>query len=357
MSKPKETVTNNDNDNDKSLEALVRYDPPIAFSKCIRPVANFLWKHKLCKTIHPLKLLAIYGGMGSVYLSLSKHQRFLRGSLIAAGALPVFGSALFMSMCLHMFSKNRKPALESAQDLLLERIKSGRASRKAAYDVFLPPSTIAPVAGMIFFPGALVSHTAYASIAAALSDGGILVVVISLEPVRFVADAHVNRQMALGAMKDVLANHDGLVVDEWVLAGHSAGAMTALNLGVENEENVIHPSISKIVVCGIGRNETGEGSLRTSSRPFQVLVVNGTEDVLLKMVTKKEHEDFVNHLLPRAESDDETNNLGRTKFVAIEGGSHAQFADYHSPMDGSPSISREDQQRIFIEAAADFLSK
>eukprot|EP00584_Thalassiosira_punctigera_P014530 CAMPEP_0172572422 /NCGR_PEP_ID=MMETSP1067-20121228/135052_1 /TAXON_ID=265564 ORGANISM="Thalassiosira punctigera, Strain Tpunct2005C2" /NCGR_SAMPLE_ID=MMETSP1067 /ASSEMBLY_ACC=CAM_ASM_000444 /LENGTH=261 /DNA_ID=CAMNT_0013364959 /DNA_START=246 /DNA_END=1034 /DNA_ORIENTATION=+ len=259
-----------------------------------------------------------------------------------------------------MFANKRQPAFISAQDLLLGRISNGRAQRKKEHDVYLPPPSTAPMkplVGLVFFPGALVNHTAYASIAAALSDKGILVVVISLEPTRFVADIEINRQKAKEAIHDVVrANH--VVVDEWVLAGHSAGAMTALNLAVENEEKVIDASISKAVVCGVGRNETGEkgATLRSNSTPFQVLVMNGTEDGILKFVTKQQHEDFVNLLPPSQDDGNNDGCVGRTKFVTIDGGNHAQFGDYGpSSMDGTASISSQEQQRIFVEATADFL--
>ncbi len=43
--------------------------------------------------------------------------------------------------------------------------------------------------GIIIYPGALVNHRAYAPIASRLSDEGFLVVVMSLEPVRFSTDS------------------------------------------------------------------------------------------------------------------------------------------------------------------------
>ncbi len=331
-----------------SYEDLVKHDPPLPIHKGVIPVVSFLWNAKICKSIHPLKLLAAYGGMGALYKSLPNDQKWLRGGLMALGMLPILGFSLFATAAALMFSKNRKTSFESAQTLLLERLESKRAIRKQdKFDIFVPAQQ--PKIGVIFFPGALVSHTAYAGIAAALSDKGILVVVLSLEPVRFIADTETNRRIALDALKDLSTNHD-VKVDEWILAGHSAGAMTALNLAIENEseESTIHPSISKVVLCGVSRNETGSdlGSLRESNKTFSALVVNGTNDGILKYVSEKEKEAF-EHQLPED-----------AKFVSVEGGNHAQFAHYGpQSMDGEATISMEEQQKILVETTASFLSK
>ena len=73
-------------------------------------------------------------------------------------------------------------------------------------------------------------------------------VVLSLEPTRFVADVEANKKMALEAMQDVLSMSD-VNVDEWVLAGHSAGAKTAINLVTE-----MKPDISKLLLFGVGES-------------------------------------------------------------------------------------------------------
>ena len=191
----------------QSFEDLVKHDPPLPIHKGVIPVVSFLWNAKICKAIHPLKLLAVYGGMGALYKSLPKDQKWARGGLMTLGMLPILGFSLFTTAAVLMFSKNRKASFESAQTLLLERLKSKRAIRKQdKYDVFLPVQEAK--IGVIFFPGALVSHTAYAGIAAALSDKGILVVVLSLEPVRFIADTETNRKIAQNALKDLSDNHD-----------------------------------------------------------------------------------------------------------------------------------------------------
>eukprot|EP00580_Thalassiosira_gravida_P020745 CAMPEP_0201680986 /NCGR_PEP_ID=MMETSP0494-20130426/50878_1 /ASSEMBLY_ACC=CAM_ASM_000839 /TAXON_ID=420259 /ORGANISM="Thalassiosira gravida, Strain GMp14c1" /LENGTH=339 /DNA_ID=CAMNT_0048164717 /DNA_START=30 /DNA_END=1049 /DNA_ORIENTATION=+ len=335
-----------------SFEDLVKHDPPLPIHKGVIPVVSFLWNAKICKAIHPLKLLAVYGGLGALYKSLTKDQtkdqKWLRGGLMTLGMLPILGFSLCTTAAVLMFSKNRKASFESAQTFLLERLESKRAIRKQdKYDVFVPVQE--QKIGVIFFPGALVSHTAYAGIAAALSDKGILVVVLSLEPVRFIADTVTNRKIAMDALKDLSDNHD-VKIDEWILAGHSAGAMTALNLAIENEkeETIIHPSISKVVLCGVSRNETGSdlGSLRESNKTFSALVVNGTNDGILKHSSEQEKEAFENQL-----PED-------TKFLSIEGGNHAQFAHYGpQSMDGEATISMEEQQKILVETTSSFLSK
>ena len=345
-------------DSDPSLEESVRSEPTVPMSKCIGPVAHFLWNHLLRRLVDTRKLVAFYAAIVAIYLGIPENLTLWKNLLILVGFLPVLGFALFFCVAVNMFVHKRHPALATAQDVLLERIRSGRAKRTPACDIYFPASTTKTKKsiGIIFFPGALVSHTAYASIAAGLSDQGILVVMVSLEPVRFVSDLRLAHKITLEALRQVPPSWK---VQEWVLAGHSAGSNLALNLAVENDDKPIHSSISRVVVCGAGRNELGNGSLRAKSNPFRVLVMNGSEDNMVKMIGEKDHNDFVNHLLPPNQEDQQRDrSIEYTRFITIQGGNHGQYADYpKSPRDGDASITAKEQQRIFVEATTKFLSE
>jgi len=345
------------NQTEEALEALVRADPTIPYRKCLWPVFDFLYTQKLQRVlgIDPRTILAAYGGLGALLLGLPKQPKLLRSGLFAAGLLPLLGTATLVGLGARMVCTKRKPALRTSQDTLLERIREGRAKREPGFDVYYPASgrSSSNRVGMIFFPGALVNHTGYSEIAAGLSDKGILVVVLSLEPVRFVLDLETNRQLARAAIASLLPDWP---MDEWVLAGHSAGGITALNTGVEIDDHPLDPAFcNRLVVCGVGM-ETNHGSLRTTQKPFEVLLVNGTEDGLVNrhIPGSEAHDRFVNYLLPPPE--DEHSELGSTRFVSIEGGNHCQFADYPlSPPDGEAKVSSHDQKRIFVDKTAEFL--
>ena len=338
-----------------SIEDSVRSEPGVAFSQCIGPVLDFSWNHLLQRLIDTRKLVAYYVGLAAFYFGLADDLRFWKTAIIMIGILPFLVFFLLLSVVINKFVRHRHPALSTAQDLLLERIQCGRAKRTSTCDIYFPASTkTSKSIGLLFYPGALVNHTAYSSIAASLSDEGILVVVLSLEPVRFVCNLSTAREMTLQALKAVPTEWD---TKEWVLAGHSAGATLALNLAVENDAHPINTRISKVVVCGAGRNEIGSGgSLRGNATPFRALVVNGSEDNLVKSVGEKDHNEFVNHLLPPNEDQEGDESLGSTRFVTIEGGNHSQFADYPgSFMDGVASIPANQQQRLFVETTCKFL--
>jgi len=336
-------------DIDDSLEYLVRSEPIITYSQSVLPVFSFFWNGIIFRKIHPLALPFLYIAAG-VVLYTFQLNRMVRVFVLVACALPIIGCALFLVSGTYMFVNSRHPAFKSAQDILLNRIETKRAQRKkGAYDLFLPPPNITgkkkTKVGMIVFPGALVNHTSYAPIASELSDLGILVVVLSLEPTRFVADIEANKKMALEAMYDVLSMSD-VIVDEWVLAGHSAGAKTAINLVTE-----MKPDISKLLLFGVGGNELSNGkTLRDTS--VQALVINGSEDNLVNGISEKERETFRMSLPPT----DISGSKGKTTFITIEGGNHAGFGHYGpQKLDGIRTIPLEEQQRIFVENSVDFL--
>ena len=182
-----------------------------------------------------------------------------------------------------------------------------------------------------------------------MSDRDIVVVVISLEPIRFIADTDANKKMALTAMHEILSmSNVATNIDEWVLAGHSAGAFTAVKLAFE-----MKPDISKLVLCGIGCNYLDKDkTLRDAS--VQALVINGSEDNIVNRLSEKDRESFRNSLPPTSR---EGKGKGKTTHTTIEGGNHAGFGHYGPQnRDGIRTIALEEQQRIFIEKTVEFLS-
>lgn len=332
------------------IEDIVGSDYTVSYSMYVWPVMSFFWKHKICKTIRPGLLLGIYLGMGAIYWQ--SKPSLLSRVVLALGILPVLGVTIFVAACIYFFKNFRKEPLQEAQDLLKQRIAKGRAERitktdGVSYDLYLPKHQISRhdnknrnhQVGVLFFPGASVHHGAYAPIASALSDKGFLVAIVSLEPIRFVSDLETNLKLASQTMEGTTAD---FVVDEWVLAGHSAGAMSALTLAAETNITATAP-VRKLVVCGVGRNEMRNGTETLRDKTVEVLVINGGEDRLVNSVSKAQAEAFREFLPPK------------TTRVIIEGGDHAGFGHYPPQSVGDRTISLENQQRVFVENTVQFL--
>jgi len=203
---------------------------------------------------------------------------------------------------------------------------------------------------MILFPGALIHHSAYATIASKLSDKGIPVIVQSLEPTRFVADVQTNKNAALLSIAQSGLHED---MDEWVLAGHSAGATTVYNLVTQD----VVPACfaKKIVMWGHGRNEFGYRGKSLRESPHQVLVLNASEDGIVNGISPKARQDFENSVPPSSENNA---NGGKTTYTTIKGGNHAGFADYGTQWkDGKRTIPLKKQHSQVIRTTANFVQK
>jgi hypothetical protein len=334
--------------NDDPIEALVLTDPSMTYSQAVVPALNFLsFLLDVKKNVKPkMMAIVVYLIVGVIYYSFPNNY-IIRKTMGAFLILPFIAISLLWANVTRTIVTKRLPAFKSAHNLLWERVQAGRARRrKDGHDIYLPPNAEKTKFGIIFFPGALVNHTAYAPIACKLSDEGILVVVLSMEPTRFIADLEINKKMALIAMYEVLAEGD-VNVEEWVLAGHSAGAATAMKLAVE-----MKPGISKLVMCGIGANQMGIKTLREAA--VNVLVMNGSNDALVNHYSEEKRKDFRNTLPPTS-----SGGKGKTEYVTIDGGNHAGFGHYGPQtfprLDGERTITLDQQQDAFVQKTVEFL--
>ena len=285
------------------------------------------------------------------------------------------GFASFVFVLSRTFAKHRQPAFKSAQNLLLERIRCGRAVRNLGYDLFLPPpptTTTTPTTttnaeakdtvGLLFYPGPLVNHTAYAPIMTQLSDAGILVCVISLEPMRINVEPRIEEvvKRTLNVMNEIIATHDDYEVSTWAIGGHSSGGNIAMDLAAR-----MTPGISKLVLWGKVMKETSPAkdiSLRDAA--LDALVLNGTEDRIVDSTTEWSRNTLRDMLPPqkKEKEDGRECNMSRglTIYTNIDGGNNAGFGHYGPqtfPKDGTRSITLDDQQKITIEHTANFLLK
>ncbi len=87
-----------------------------------------------------------------------------------------------LSKSLWGYHQGRSKLLESATEVLQNRVQSQRAYQMHRYNVFLPHNHTNKTKAILLIPGALISHTAYSEVASRLSNQGLVVMVVSMEP-------------------------------------------------------------------------------------------------------------------------------------------------------------------------------
>ena len=171
--------------------------------------------------------------------------------------------------------------------------------------------------GLIFYPGGLVDHRAYAPLMRLLSDRGILCLLIEMPLDLAVLNMH--------AADGLAAQYPE--VEHWLIGGHSlGGAMAASYLEAHTDE------YDGLVLLG------AYSTADLSRTDLKVLSVYGTQDGVLN---REKYDECLKHYPQCFEE------------VLIEGGCHACFGDYGMQKgDGIPSISREEQLCMTADAIA-----
>jgi pimeloyl-ACP methyl ester carboxylesterase len=185
------------------------------------------------------------------------------------------------------------------------------------------PAGQTPTVGLILYPGGRVDYRSYAPLARAIAAEGYLVV---LTPMPFNL-AVFNPNRAYG----VVSAHPE--IQAWAIGGHSLGGSMAANY-VKN-----HPGkIAGLLLMA----SYPAGTDDLSQQNLQVTSIYGTLDGLATPQKVK----AAQPLLPAS-----------TRWVAIEGGDHAQFGWYGpQPGDNPAAIDRSTQQAQVIQAAVDLLA-
>ena len=171
--------------------------------------------------------------------------------------------------------------------------------------VFMPEKV---KAGLIFYPGGLVDHRAYAPLMQALSDRGVLCLLTEMPLDLAVLD--MNAADGLAALFPD--------VDMWMIGGHSlGGAMAAAYAGKHAE------AFDALLLLGAYSADDLSGT------GLRVLSIAGSEDGVLN---REKYEESLAHYPADFEE------------LVIEGGCHAYFGDYgFQKGDGVPLITREEQ--------------
>ena len=179
-----------------------------------------------------------------------------------------------------------------------------------------------PTAGLIFYPGGKVEHTAYAPLLRACAEQGILCALVRMPGNLAVLDAN--------AADGLRQKHPEITA--WYMAGHSLGGAMAANYAAAHAEDFN----GLILLAAYSTKDLTGTTLR-------VLSVYGSEDGVLNRESYEKN---------RAKLPADTTE------VILDGGCHAQFGNY-GPQDGDgvPTISGEEQVRRTAGVIAAFIGQ
>ena len=180
-----------------------------------------------------------------------------------------------------------------------------------------------PAVGLILYPGGRVDPRAYAPPARAIAAEGYLVVIVPM-PLNLAVFGPDRAAGVLAAFPEV---------ERWAVGGHSLGGAMAARFAYRQ------PSAVQGLVLWASYPAASDD---LSARELAVVSIYGTRDGLAtgeKIAASRP-------LLPAG-----------TRWVAIEGGNHAQFG-WYGPQSGDPpaTISREAQQQEVVAATLALLA-
>lgn len=165
---------------------------------------------------------------------------------------------------------------------------------------------------MIFYPGALVEHTAYLPLMDSLRDNGVMCVIVEMP-----------YNMAIFGVKSAKPLFDMYPeITNWYMSGHSMGGGMASSYSFD-----VADKIQGLILMG--------AYVYGEYPPEKSLTIYGTFNSNL--------EEKINY----------TENI-----YIIEGGNHAQFGNYGEQKGDPPAtITAQEQQDITVKAILDFIQK
>jgi hypothetical protein len=190
------------------------------------------------------------------------------------------------------------------------------------------PTSAADASGLVFIVGAGVSPEAYAPMLRPIAAMGHPVIVVAL-PYR-IAPLERHKAAAVGRARAIIESEKSAC--SWVIAGHSLGGALVCRIALETPRGV------KAMVL-MGTSHPKRIDLSDARIPITKVFASNDGIATVEMINA------TRHLLPKD-----------TRWIEIEGGNHSQFGHYGQQLfDGSPTISREQQQAAARAALAEAL--
>lgn len=184
------------------------------------------------------------------------------------------------------------------------------------YIAFTPET---PQAGLIFYPGGKVEHTAYAPLMQKFAAEGYLCVLPKMPFNLAVLD--------IDAARDVVRDYPQ--IESWYLAGHSLGGSMAAAYLAKNSDDYD----GLLLLASYSASDI-------SDLTIPVLQVAGSEDGVLNR---------------EAEAKNLSNLPATAAGVWLKGANHAGFGNYGPQKgDGKATLSREEQQAHTVSAAVEY---
>lgn len=208
---------------------------------------------------------------------------------------------------------------ETALEAMAYQTGSVQAEQDGDVIWFVPKE---PTAGLIFYPGGKVEHTAYAPLLRACAENGILCALVRMPSNLAVLDPN-----AADGLQEAYPE-----ITTWYIAGHSLGGAMAANYAAAHAED-----FDGLILLAAYSTKDLTGT------PLRVLSVYGSEDGVMNRDSYEKN---------RANLPTDTTE------VVLDGGCHAQFGSYGPQAgDGVPTISGEEQLRQTTEAIRAFIGR
>lgn len=230
--------------------------------------------------------------------------------------LRVTGGIVFVLILAIMIFLKPFPANEAGVEAAVSTSTIEVVHRWDAWE--LRPKGESSNVGVVFLPGMLVDPRAFFPLLKPLAEQGVLVIVPTA-PLGMPLNGAQATKHAIASSPDIKT---------WVIGGHSMGGAMAASIAAKN------PDINGLMIWG------SYSTVDLTKSDVAVSLIYGTNDPF----ANTEMIDSARNFLPPD-----------TRYVPIEGGVHAYFADYTQPGDGEPGIDRATAERLIIAETESFI--
>ncbi len=241
--------------------------------------------------------------------------------LLRFAAIALLMAALATVAALFWLSRPAGELMAAAETALIS--DSAVIVKREAWLSF-EPAARAENSGFIFYPGGRIAPEAYAPLARALAENGVLAVIVPMPLNLAILDPN--------AASAVIAAYPR--VGTWFIGGHSLGGVMAARFAYHNPDLVA----GLLLLAAYP-----EAQIDLSERHLAVATIYGDRDGL---ATASEVESSFSRLPEQARK------------IIIAGGNHAQFG-WYGPQSGdlSAGLSRSEQQDLVLQTLTSLMSE